>query len=205
MRRLAIAAAVLVTAARPAAAQTDIATTPPPNVVLSNYNGVPAGPFGGLEGIAFVARTTDPSAAWFNPAGIAVEQTAQISGSPGVCQFRGVTPSAVQNAAGSSLQQLPNYVGVSFKAGPRLTAGFAALTTTSWSQETDFENLPARTSGDERIAYVTSSDFSSRIFAFSAGYTNGGPWRYGGGFAVAFTHLSLDQTASDRGSDAPGV
>jgi hypothetical protein len=52
--------------------------------VLSNYNSVAVGPFGGLEGFAFVARVGDPSAAWFNPAGLAREGTAQISGSAGV-------------------------------------------------------------------------------------------------------------------------
>jgi hypothetical protein len=44
--------------------------TVPPNVVLSNYDNVPVGPFGGLEGSAYVARVGDPSAAWFNPAGL---------------------------------------------------------------------------------------------------------------------------------------
>jgi hypothetical protein len=52
-------------------AQSDPLVTPPPNVVLPNANGVPVGPFGGLEAGAYVARVNDPSATWFNPAGTA--------------------------------------------------------------------------------------------------------------------------------------
>jgi len=64
---LALYAACLVAA--PAFAQVDAVSTPPPNLVLNNYDSVPVGPYGGLEGSAYAARVGDPSAAWFNPAG----------------------------------------------------------------------------------------------------------------------------------------
>jgi hypothetical protein len=31
-------------------------TSPPPNVIVPNYNGIPIGPFGGLAGSAYIAR-----------------------------------------------------------------------------------------------------------------------------------------------------
>ena len=65
------------------AQQLDPLVTPPPNAVLPNANGVPVGPFGGLEAGAYAARVDDPSAAWFNPAGLSRAKTAQISGSGG--------------------------------------------------------------------------------------------------------------------------
>ena len=68
-------------------AQVDQVITPPRNIVLPNYNGVPVGPFGGLEGQAVVARVGDPSSAWFNPAGLARGEGPQISGSAGVGAF----------------------------------------------------------------------------------------------------------------------
>jgi hypothetical protein len=41
--------------------QVDQVATPPVNIVLVNHNGVPVGPFGGLEGPAVVARVVgDP-------------------------------------------------------------------------------------------------------------------------------------------------
>src|SRR5678816_543035 len=65
--------AMLVTAcilACPAVAQEQAVVTIPPNIVVPNYDSVATGPYGGLEGGAYVARTSDPSAAWFNPAGL---------------------------------------------------------------------------------------------------------------------------------------
>src|SRR5215471_19828677 len=97
-------------AATPALAQVDQVVTPPQNLVLSNYNSVPVGPYGGLEGSAYVARIDDPSASWFNPAGLAHQTAAQISGSAGVYQWTLIAPAALPDPGGS-IQQLPNFVG----------------------------------------------------------------------------------------------
>src|SRR4029450_3016480 len=81
------------TSAMPLRAQSvDQVATVPPNVVLSNYDNVPVGPFCGLEGSAYVARVGDPSAAWFNPAGLSRQTGVQISGSAGVYQWTAVSP-----------------------------------------------------------------------------------------------------------------
>jgi hypothetical protein len=45
-------------------------TSFPPNIIVPNYNGIPTGPLGGLEGCAHIARAADASAPWFNPAGL---------------------------------------------------------------------------------------------------------------------------------------
>src|SRR5262252_2455227 len=124
MKPAVVAAACLL--ASPAFAQVEQVTTPPPNLVLSNYDSVPVGPFGGLEGSAYAARVGDPSAAWFNPAGLARQSTAQISGSAGVYEHTSVTPNSLPNRGGS-LQQLPNFVGFSFAPSPKLTVGAALL------------------------------------------------------------------------------
>src|SRR5215467_9688538 len=107
MRPAAIASqalTVLALVAGPAAAQNPVVTTPPPNLVVPNYNTVPVGPFGGLEGIAYAARVDDPSAAWFNPAGLARQGTPQISGSAGVYSRTSVTPQALSSQGGSVQQ-----------------------------------------------------------------------------------------------------
>ena len=43
-------------------------TSPPPNIIVPNYNGIPTGPLGGLEGSAHVARSADTAAPWFRMA-----------------------------------------------------------------------------------------------------------------------------------------
>jgi hypothetical protein len=190
--------------ALPASAQVDQVVTPPPNLVLANYDNVPVGPFGGLEGSAYVARVGDPSAAWFNPGGLAREDTAQVSGSAGVYQRTSITPEALPNRGGS-FQQLPNFVGFTFVPRPRLTVGVALLTTNAWNQETDSELISPVGGGQQRFAFSADSTYERRILALGAGYQADGAWRFGGGLAFSLMNVRLVQTISDRIGDASGL
>ena len=202
--RIALVCAAASLIALPASAQVDQVTTPPPNLVVSNYDSVPVGPFGGLEGSAYVARVGDPSAAWFNPAGLARQNTAQISGSAGVYQRTSITPEALPNRGGS-FQQLPNFVGFTFAPRPRVTVGAALVTTNAWNQETDSELITSVTGGQQRFAYSADSKFERRVLAFAAGYQGEGAWRYGGGLAFSLMSLRQVQSASDRLADSTGL
>src|SRR5262245_51124589 len=146
-------AGLLMLAVNPVSAQeVDPLLTPPQNIVLPNANGVPVGPFGGLEGGAYVARVDDPSAAWFNPSGLSRAKTAQISGSAGLYQFTGVAASSLPNR-GSALEQIPNLVGYSMRATDDCSAGFAIVTTVAWTQETDSELILGSPAAGERFGY----------------------------------------------------
>ncbi|MCM3881152.1 MAG: hypothetical protein ND807_13670 [Vicinamibacterales bacterium] len=182
----------------------DQVATAPPNLVLANYDSVPVGPFGGLEGSAYAARVSDPSAAWFNPAGLSRQTTAQISGSAGVYEWTSVSPLSLTNNGGS-LQQLPNFAGFSFNVRGGLTAGFSVLTTNSWTQQTDAERIDAVPNGQQRVAYSSGSEFTRRIAAVGVGYQGGGAWRIGGGFAFSMMELRLVESMSDRIADTAGL
>jgi hypothetical protein len=185
-------------------AQVEEVTTLPPNLVLPNYNTVPVGPFGGLEGAAFAARVGDPSAAWFNPAGLARESTPQISGSAGVYQRTSVSPEALPNQGGS-IQQLPNFVGFTFTPSSEVTVGAALVTTNAWNQETDAELITSVPGGQQRFAYSADSEFDQRVLALGGGYHGTGPWRFGGGLAFSLMSLRLVQSASDRLTGGAGL
>jgi hypothetical protein len=183
------------------AAQTESVTTPPPSIILPNYLGVSAGPYGGLESSASVARVGDPSAAWFNPAGLSRATGAEITGSAGLYQFTTVSPQELEQSGGST-EQLPNLVGFTVKAGASLTAGLALVTTNSWVQKTDTELFVQSTPDQQRFSYSADSELSRRVAAASVGYTRGGRWRLGTGLAFSFTSLRLVQTTSDRIADS---
>ena len=187
----------------PANAQ-DQVTTPPPSLVLNNYSSAPVGPFGGLEGSSIVSRVGDPSAAWFNPAGLTRVDAAQISGSAGVYEHTTVSPQALPNNGGS-IQQLPNFVGLTLRPTAKTTVGVALLTTNSWTQQTDSQLVTPTASGAERFAYSGDSAFSQREIAFAAGYYGGGKLRAGGGLAFSVMNLRLVQSASDRIADGTGL
>jgi hypothetical protein len=182
----------------------DQVATVPPNVVLSNYDNVPVGPFGGLEGSAYVARVGDPSAAWLNPAALSSQTGVQISGSAGVFQWTAVSPQALPNGGGAR-RQLPSAVGFTAPVRGGLTAGATFMTTNSWAQEVDSELITPLSNGSERVGYSADSDFSRRIAAAGLGYRRDGPWRVGAGVAFSLVDLRLVQGISDRIADATGL
>jgi hypothetical protein len=199
-----LTAALLVLAVRPAGAQdVDSLVTPPPNVVLPNVNGVPVGPFGGLEGGAYVARVDDPSAAWFNPAGLSRAKSAQITGSAGLYQFTTVAADSLPNPGGA-LDQIPNLVGYSMRATNNCTAGLALVTSNSWNQETDSELVLGTAAAGERFGYSADAEFTRRNLNLSVGCESG-RWRYGAGAIFTVTNLRLVDTITDRASSSTGL
>src|SRR5262252_4990989 len=191
-----VLAAFLFLLSSPVFAQTsDPLVTPPPNVVIPNPNGVPVGPFGGLESGAYVARVDDSSAAWFNPAGLSRATSAQITGSAGLYQYTRVSPSSLENK-GSTFEQIPNLVGFSMRVTSDCTGGLAIVTSNSWKQETDSELILGTAAAGERFAYSADAEFTKRNMSLSAGCQRG-RWRYGGGAAFSVTSLRLVDTVSD--------
>src|SRR5688572_9649887 len=185
------------------AQELDPLVTPPPNVVLPNSNGIPVGPFGGLEGGAYVARVTDPSAAWFNPAGLSRAKTAQITGSAGLYQFTDVAPSSLPNP-GSALDQIPNLIGYSMGVTDACTGGFAIVSSHHWNQETDSELISGTGISGERFGYSADAEFTRRNLNLSAGCEKG-RWRYGAGLVFAVTSMRMVDMVSDRAISSAGL
>jgi hypothetical protein len=186
-----------------ALAQAPDVLTSPPNIVVPNYEGIPVGPFAGLEASAYVARTQDPSSAWFNPAGLSRAKGAQISGSAGLYQYTKLSPS-IYPGAGSSVEHVPNLVGFTMQKD-QLTLGAAILTPVSWSQTTNLEVVVPSGSNLERFAFSANSDFYRRVIATSAGYDSKKNWRIGGGLTFMYTSLNMSQTISDRVAEPTGL
>src|SRR4030095_4298143 len=53
----------------------------PPNSILPNYERMPLGQREAIEGGAFVARTNDAGANWYNPAGLAQHKESAVNAS----------------------------------------------------------------------------------------------------------------------------
>jgi hypothetical protein len=204
MSRSLLIAVALITIPLSAPAQVPDVLTSPPNIVVPNYEGIPVGPFAGLESSAYVARIDDPSAAWINPAGLSRAKGAQLSGSAGLYQYTKVSPN-ISPGAGSAVQHVPNLVGFTMQGGPKFSLGIAFLTPVSWSQTTNLEVLRPPGSNQERVAYSANSEFYRRSIAASAGYDSGKNWRVGGGLTFMYTSLTMSQTISDRIADPTGL
>jgi hypothetical protein len=201
---LCVVVCLLAASAGSAIAQTAEVIALPPNIILPNYLSVPSGPYGGLESAATVARTSDPSSAWFNPAGLSRAAGTEITGSAGLYQLTTVSPAPFPQDGGSA-QQLPNLVGFTIRTSPTLTLGFALVTTNSWVQETNSQIVVRTAPLQERYSYSADSELSRRVAALSAGYSRGGTWRFGGGLAISFSDLREVQTVTDREADSSAL
>ena len=187
-----------------ARAQSSQVVTPPPNVLLTNANGIPPGPVASLEGGAYVARADDSSSTWYNPAGLARSSTSSVSATGGAFQGTTVKMSAFPDQGGS-FQHLPAVVGALFKpASSDWTYGFSVIQLNSWQNAIATQLVATRASGQERFGYTAASEFSRIQASFGAAHDSL-TWRYGVALAVEFTSLEKDQTASDILTGASNV
>lgn len=193
----------LVAASTTAMAQPAAILSPPPNIIVPNYNGIPTGPLGGLEGSAHIARAADTSAPWFNPAGLSQAGT-QLSGSVGNYQFTTVTPKRLPNTGGST-QHLPNLAGGTAK-WKGFDFGFALITTVAWGSDLDSVYTLTNADGNpERFTYSAGSGMSQRVTAGAVGHDLGKQWRVGGGVLLTSTSINSDQTITDRINTPTGI
>ena len=202
-RGLCLAALVVVALPSRAAAQdvTPIISAPP-NIIVPNYNGVPTGPLGGLEGSAYVARAADTSAPWLNPAGLSQAGT-QLSGSVSTYMLTTITPRLLPNTGGST-QHLPNLVGATGKF-KGFAIGFSIVTTASWNEGFDTVYLTTSGASPERFAYTSNASFTQRVTVGGVGRSVGKKWRVGGALALQGTSMHSTQIISDRINDPTGL
>ena len=193
------------------AAQSFIIQPPGFTLTLPNYGMTPIGQVAGLQGGAFVARANDASSNWYNPAGLALAQKSSISSSAGTYQSFSLVPEELtRDDSGGSSQTIPALVGVVIKdpfKDKRWTAGFAAVRTNSFEQETDAQIQDLLTSPAHILDYSADSQFRRNEYSIGVGYTPGKCWRFGAALAVANTSLRavgsvFDQRVQTGGLDA---
>ncbi|MGH7676696.1 MAG: hypothetical protein ACREMV_15635, partial [Gemmatimonadales bacterium] len=174
------------------------------SIVLPNYERVRIGQREALEAGAFVARTSDAVAGWYNPAGLALSPKSGLNASASAeewvrFQFGG----ANAEVARARIQSLGTFVGGVL--GPpviksdRWRLGFSFSRPVSWrpsAVNTAFSGtVPG---GTELVDYASEVEFSTWVPALAAGYKATEAVRLGLRVAGAVTHLSEDESLADR-------
>ena len=194
---LAVATATLIAASLAAQVPPQTSFT----LTLPNYNTIPIGQVGGLEGGAFIARTNDASSNWYNPAGLGLAKTSSVSSSAGTYQLLSLVPKDLQSEdSGGSTQQVPALVGIVIKkpfGDDRYTAGIAVVRTNSWSQQTDAQIDDLGAIPGRLLTYSADSEFRRVEASLALAYADGGPWRFGANLAGANTTLRAVGSVSD--------
>jgi hypothetical protein len=189
--------------ATPSQAQTVVV---PPSLILPNYDRLPIGQREGIEGGAYVARTNDAAAAWYNPAGLGQSVRSGLNASATAYEWTSMEVEGFGTSEGrsriSSIGTLLSFViGEDVIHSRNWRFGFAITRPVVWRpSSTDLAfTLQA---GTELLAYATDVDLDVMIPSLSAAYVPGGAGtgklRLGAGLGMAITTLGQSVQFSDR-------
>jgi hypothetical protein len=194
----------------PQAAQAQGDFNLPPSGIVINYDRVPIGQREGLEGGAYVARTDDAGAPWFNPAGLSLSEKSGINGSSNAYEVTSVTLEGIGTAKGSTrFSPIGTYFGGVLGApiihNPKLRLGFYYAKPVSWSPSVldGAFQLPS-SGGTEAFSYSSAPGFSTIVPGIAAGYRAGERLRVGLNLSYAITNMNQVQSISDRLILPPG-
>ena len=189
--------------ATPSQAQT---VSVPPSLILPNYDRLPIGQREGIEGGAYVARTNDAAAAWYNPAGLGQSRKSALNASATAYEWTSMELEGFGTSEGrsriSSIGTLLSFViGEDVINSRNWRFGFAITRPIVW-QPSGIALAFTLQGGDELLAYATDVDLDVMIPSLSAAYVPGGAGtgklRLGAGLGMAITTLGQSVDFSDR-------
>lgn len=186
----------------PCAARAQSVPVPiPKNVILPNYDNVFIGPVEALEAGAYLARTDDATASFYNPAGLAAALKTSVSASANGFFWTQLTSRALgQTTSTSQFASTPGHfavvIGPPFIKSDRLRLGFSLTKAVSFTpaatdqaNQTGPNTIPA-------LTYSSHVDFSTVEPAVSLGYRVSPSVRLGVSTTLAYTSYFDQETLS---------
>jgi len=177
----------------------------PPNLILPNYDRLPIGQREGIEAGAFLARTNDAGANWYNPAGLAKSQKTALNASATAYEWTSMSLEGFGASEGRSrINTIGTLLSVAIGEGTiksdRWRLGFSITNPIVWRPSSiDFAFSPA---ANETFAYASLVDFNTMIpgiaVAYAPGGVSAGRFRVGAGLGMAITSLTQSQSVSIR-------
>ena len=114
----------------------------PAGSALPNYDRISIGQREGLEANAFVARTDDAGANWYNPAGLAKSDRSAINASANAYEFTGLALEGTETARGGTrFASIGSFfggvIGAPIVKSDRWRFGFSYTKPVSWQPSAD--------------------------------------------------------------------
>jgi len=155
-----------------------VSVTVPPGAVLPNYDRIPMGEDEGIEGGAFLARTGDAAANWYNPAGLAKSVSTSLNASATAYEWTTFTIEGLNEKAGRSRINtigtlLSVVVGNGVLRSRSWRIGFSLARPILWRPSS--ADFAARLSGGQELfTYSTDVDFEVMVPAVAVAFAPGG-------------------------------
>lgn len=177
----------------------------PPNLILTNYDRLPVGQREGIEAGAFLARTNDAGANWYNPAGLGNSVETSLNAGANAYEWTKMGLEGFGTTQGRSrINTIGTLISVAIGKGTiksdEWRLGFSLARPIVWRPSSiDFAFSP---NVDQVVAYASNADFNVMIPAVAIAYAPGGVstgrFRIGAGLGMAITSLSQNQSISSR-------
>jgi hypothetical protein len=182
------------------------AVSVPPNLILPNYDRIPVGQREGIEAGAYVARTNDAAANWYNPAGLGKSLKTSLNASATAYEGTSLSLEGLGTSAGRSrISTIGTLLGVvignDVLHSDKVRLGFSITSPISW-QPSGIDLAASLQGGQELVGYSTNVNLNTMIPNLAVSYTPGGVetgrLRLGAGVGVAITSMLQSQDISDR-------
>ena len=119
----------------------------PPAAALSNYERIPLGSYGAIEGGVIIARGEGAESTWYNPAGLTRATDDTVSANTSIFGVDNLsTETGSEGNDDANLVQIPSFVGANliFRSGEEdgsgdIGVGLVLTTPIQWRQTSDFQ------------------------------------------------------------------
>jgi long-subunit fatty acid transport protein len=182
----------------------------PAGSALPNYDRISIGQREGIEANAFVARSNDAGANWYNPAGLAQSERSALNASANAYEFTGLAVVGSENARGGTrFSSIGSFfggvIGSPIIKADRWRLGFSYTKPVSWAPSQIEGQLDAVGGLDESVLFSSLVTLSTSIPAVNVGYRLSDRVRLGAGLGYAITSLNQRASLSDRLVEAAGA
>ena len=177
----------------------------PPNLILPNYDRLPVGQREGIEAGAFLARTNDAGANWYNPAGLGNSVETSLNAGANAYEWTKMGLEGFGTSEGRSrINTIGTLLSVAIGKGTiksdEWRLGFSLARPIVWQPSSiDFAFSPI---ANQVVAYASTVDFNVMIpgvaIAYAPGGVRTGRLRIGAGLGMAITSLTQNQSISSR-------
>jgi hypothetical protein len=174
----------------------------PPNIVVPNYDRTLIGQIPSLEGGAFVARTDDPSANWYNPAGLINSKRTAVNTSASAYGWTALQASAAGSNIGAiNGSDVPGFFGVVIGEPvfntDQVRIGFSLSRELTWAPALQSQIIQDLGGGSiQRTNYSIRDNFNQYVPGFSIAYSFQEKLRLGTGFMVTSTSYQSNSSVS---------
>lgn len=180
--------------------------------IVPNYDRVRIGQMEGLEGGAYVARTGDAGANWYNPAGLVESESSALNASANAYEYTTVELEGLGTKFGSGrFRSIGTFfggvIGAPVVKGRDLRLGFSFTRPVVWSPGavTGEARFDLSGQGSEQVTYSSRVDLSTSIPALAAGLRLTEGLRIGASAGMAITSISTTQILTSRVIDLTGL